>query len=180
MNPQNSQLVRDIREALYDTYTVAKNTAMPLRIVLFGDPSKSGVGSTKPEQTNLTKVGELPNPEHHDVYSVHVEFTGMLAADIIGIAKSYVLKVKVSGRELLTTPITPTEEPKTVTTIASDLIMSARFKVELPEDYKIEIQNGAPFSAELVGSTAYTTVDTNGTGAHIRVKLDGVHTVLVS
>jgi hypothetical protein len=176
VNPQNSQLVRDIREPLFDTYTIAKNTAMPLRIVLFGDTAKSGVGSTKPEQTNLTKVGELPNPEHHDVYSVIVEFLGMLAAGIIGISKSYVLKVKVSGRELLTTPITPTEEPKTVATIASDIILNARFKIDLPEDYKIEIQHGAPFSAELVGSTAYTPVDTNGQGAHIRVKLDGVHT----
>jgi hypothetical protein len=181
MDPNNSQLVRDIRESLYDTYSVAKTTAMPLRIILFGDPSNSGVGQTKPERTNLTQVGQLPNPESHNVYAVIVEFVGMLASDIIGICQSYVLQVAVNGRPMLTMPLTPTDSTgKVIATVASDIILSASARIDLPEDYKIEIQAGAPFMATLIGSTAWTTVTTNGVGAFLRVRLDGVHTVAVN
>jgi hypothetical protein len=180
MTPSGTQLVRDIREPLFDTYTIAKNTAMPLRIILFGNPSTSGVGATKPEVTNLTMVGQLPNPEHHDVYTVMVDFINMLAADVMGICQAYVLRVAVSGRNLLTLPLHVSTPFDLVNTIASDIIPFAQVKVDLPEDYKISIDNGAPFYAEFVGSTAYSTVNTNGQGAYIRVKLDGVHTVMVS
>ena len=168
-----NQLVRDIRESIFDTVIVAKNTAIGLRKVLFQTPQSSTVG---PETTNMTKAGELPNPEHHDVYRVAVVFTGMLAADIIAVCKAYVLRLVVSGKPLLTMPleITP-EQSKVIATIASDEAV-----VNLPEDYKISIDQGQPFYAELVSSTGFTTTDTNGQGLHLRVLLDGVHTVLVN
>jgi hypothetical protein len=181
MDPNNSQLVRDIREAIYDTYQCAKEITMPLRIILFGNPATSGVGATAPQLTNMTMVGQLPNPENQDIYSVIVEFIGMLASDIVGIAQAYVLQVIVSGRPLLTMPLTPTDTAdRVISTIASDVIMNASARVDFAEDYKIEIQNGAPFSVSLLSSTGYTTATTNGLGAFIRVKLDGVHTVPVN
>jgi hypothetical protein len=168
---------REVREPLFDTYTVAAATAMPLRVILFGDPSASGVGATKPEQTNLTEIGKLPFPQAHRVYGVRLAFIGMLAADIYGIAKKYVLKLNVSGTTRLTLPLVVSDAPKVIGTVASDIIDHAEVRMDLPEGYAIDLASGQPFFVELVGSVAHTTITTNGLGATIKVMLEGFHTL---
>lgn len=177
MNPNNSQLVRDIREALYDTVIVAANTAIGTRKVLFQTPQSSTVGA---DATNMTKAGELPAPERMSVYRVAVVFTYMLAADIAAVCKNYVIRVVVGGKSMLISPLVLNQEPKIVATLASDIVLSAVAEVNLPEDFKIEIDQGQPFYVELIATTGVTTVNTNGQGLHARVLLDGVHTVQVN
>lgn len=170
----------ELREKLFEVKVVAANTAIGPRVLFFGDTSTSGTGNTAPQTTNLVRVGQLPAPESMDVYSVGVDFTGMLAADIIGVCKNYVLKLFVNGARQLTMPLVPVDAAgKVVSTIASDIIPYAVAKIDLPEEFKILIDQGQPFYAELVSSTGFSTTNTNGQGAHLRVWLDGVHRVAV-
>lgn len=179
MNPTVAQqLVRDKREPIFDTYTLAKKTATPLRIILFGNSSTSGVGNVTPEQTNLTQVGQLGQGESHKVYAVRVKFIGMLAADIISFCEKFVMRIFVDGNEVMRMPLTPNpDNPRVVATIASDIIFSASCEVNLPDGYDFTIQ-GNNFYVDFVSSAGFTTTDTNGQGIYVRVELDGVHSVL--
>ncbi len=170
MNPQNAQLVDERREPLYDTYQTAPLAVLPTSIQMFVTPSGPTVGR---EITNMTAPGTngLPNPEHHDVYSVQVEFTNMNRNDVTAFCSKYAGRLVVSGFPKLTTPLS----------LRGDIVNGvndARVQFDLPEDYRIELNQGQPFYWEFVSRTGYTLTDA-ALGANIRVKLDGVHTVAI-
>lgn len=169
MNPANSQLINELREPIYDTYSAAHGAALPTRIVMFATPQGATVG---PEITSMTKAGELPNPERMEVYTVIVESFNSAKADVIGFVMNYALKITVSGKPQLTTPFTVRGDFDDFANLAYVRLL----QVELPEELKIVIEQGQPFTVELVSRTGYTLTDA-ALGLFLRVKLDGIHTV---
>lgn len=168
MNPQNVQMVDERREPLYDTYITAAQAVLPTSIQMFVTPRGPNVG---PEITNMTAPGTngLPNPEHHDVYSLIIEFTNMNRNDVVAFCTKYAGRLVLSGFPKITTPLS----------LRGDIVNGvndARVQIDLPEEYKIELNQGQPFYLEFVSRTGYTLTDA-ALGANIRVKLDGVHTV---
>jgi hypothetical protein len=164
----NAQLVDDIREPLYDVFKAAAQSALTTQIQMFVTPKGPAKGI---EETNMTKSGELPVPEEMQVYSVRVVFTDMAIADVIGFCKAYVLRLQISGHPKLTLPLR-------VEGNFSQGINDAKVQIDFPEDFKHQITAGTPFYVEFVSRTGYTLTDT-AKGAHIRVELDGIHTVKV-
>ena len=166
MTPANAQLVDDIREPLFDVFTADAQAVLPTQIQMFVTPK----GPTKgPEETNMTKSGELPAGEEMQVYSVKVQFTDMAKADMIGFAKSYVGRLQINGVPKLTLPLDVRGD-------ATNGINDANVSIDLPEEYKHQLTVGTTFYWEFISRTGYTLTDA-AKAAHIRVELDGIHTV---
>lgn len=170
MNPANAQLVKDVREPLFDTLVLAAG-AMARSISLFVNPQNGG--TIGPELTNMTKSnGELPNPERHQIYGIRVEFLGFTLADAQGVQTNYALKIALNGSPYFHGPISFCPSGSGFPGDISNGVQDCRATLQLPEDLKIDWTQGTQIQVTLVSGAGYTMV---GTG-RIRVILDGVHT----
>ena len=167
--------VRAVREALVETYILGANTDVPKKIVLFGDQQNSGQATAYPERTNLSQATTLPHPESLELYRIKVNFVGMLAKDVISFCQKYVMRLYVSGTRRGTFYLTPSDQPRVIATIATDVLTHSTVTIDLPEEFKIDIVSGKPFRVEFESSVGFTTVNSSGLGIFMRVELDGVH-----
>jgi len=170
MNPANSQLVKDVREPMFDTLTLAAG-AMAKSISMFVQAQN---GSTiGPEITNMTKTnGELPNPERMQIYSVRVELISFSKADALGLITNYAIKVALNGSPYMHAPLTFCPQGGGIVGDEFNGIADCRATLQFPEDFKIDWTQGTQIQVTLVSGAGYTMV---GTGV-IRVWLDGIHT----
>jgi len=175
--------VKTLREALYDTYSVAaasSPTALPTKIQFF----VTGKSSTKGVQlTNMNGDGYLPSPERMSVYNLpRLSFVGMIQADVEAIIKGYVARLVVNGAVLFTGPIELCASGGGSNTLNGQNTIQA--VVPLPEDLRIDIESMEKFELQLITEGTAPTptasgASTPGTGIFIHAMLDGVHTLPV-
>jgi hypothetical protein len=170
VNLQNTQLVKDVREPIFDTLTLAAG-AMAKSIPMFVQAQN---GSTiGPEITNMTKPnGELPNPERHQIYSIRIELIGFSKADAIGLIQNYAVKVALNGSPYLHAPITFCPQGGGIVGDEFNGIADPRATLQFEEKLKIDWTQGTQLQFNFVSGAGYTQV----AGGVVRVWLDGVHT----
>ena len=170
MTSQTTQLVKDVREPIFDTYSYTA-VAQAKTITMFVNPQN---GSTiGPELTNMTKSnGELPNPERHQIYSVRVEFINCSKADAIGFCQNYAIKIALNGSPYMHAPLTFCPQGGGVVGDEFNGIADPRATLQLPEDLKIDWTQGTQVQVQLVSLAGFTPASTGA----IRVWLDGIHT----
>jgi hypothetical protein len=162
---------RELRSPIYDVVSFAKQVAVG-PVVSFFTHTRNGSG---PQVTNLEKANELTAGERMVVYSIRLLVKGAAAADAAALRKAFAVRLKVAGKEVF---ISPTEKCPYGGVGISDAgsEMNAQvFKIE-SDDLAIVIPQGVTFSADLVGSAAYTLTDANK-GVDFVLELDGIHTV---
>jgi hypothetical protein len=171
MNPANAQLVKDVREPIFDTLTLAAG-AMAKSIPMFVQAQN---GTTiGPEITNMTMPnGQLPNPQRHQIYSVRIELIGFSKADAIGLIQNYAVKVALNGSPYLHAPITFCPQGGGIVGDEFNGIADPRATLQLPEDFKIDWTQGTQLTFQLVSGAGYMQV----AGGVVRVWLDGIHTI---
>jgi len=169
---------------LYDTYTLAVETAVPTHIIMFADPISPTKG---PELTNMKKSHELPTPEKITVMAMRMVTLGMDEVDLISLMKQYTAQLIVSGKVLLDAPIEfwpggagivgVVAGPTTGVAIEEwgNGVSDPRAIASILPDLRIKIEPGETFSVELFGTTFSTAAATaGGTGVFLRCYLDGI------
>lgn len=167
--------VNAVREPLFDTYTAAKSAVLPTRILFFTAPTDATKG---PQLTNMTRSGELPAPESMLITGIGISFFATAQADLLAILQSYVFRLVVNGKPQITAPIEFLPGGVGVNTLIQNGYPQTGARLQLGDQFNIQITPGAPFYAELISSTGYTLTD--GTlGLVMRVYLDGIHSLPV-
>lgn len=167
---------------LYDTLTIAANTATPTQQYMFTEPISATKGRSK---TNLTQAGRLEAPKSFLIKAVRVVLgPTMLLADASNLLQNYILRLIVGDKDyqcagldffpagggLVSAVGYDGAASATEKTYVSNGIQDPRAINAL--DHPITISQGENFRVELEGTT-FTTVST-GPGVWLRVYLDGV------
>lgn len=167
---------------LYDTYTLAVNTATPAEITWFADVVNTN--NKLIQDTNMQMASQIPQPEEMTVQAIRVVCIGMLNADIKALFKNYRFQFLVNsvvfaegGAEFFPGGAGVAKYPAGTGAETEDVnlngIADPRAINLLQPGYEIPLKAGMVFNVVAKGST-FNTTNTAGFGLKIRVYLDGV------
>jgi hypothetical protein len=190
-NPIVSNTLELINQPMYDSYSVAANTAV-VKTVLFQSPI--GQSSKTLAQTNMTKAGQLEFPQKLEIHRIGVWISNNTTpTDLFNLLQNLSFTFTVGKKPMLEVPlgflpaacgaqVTAAAFNTTTAGTSAPVFATSNGSVDsragFTLDYPVVIDSGEGFSVTINPETAYTTqastTNPAGVGYTLYVTLDGI------
>jgi len=191
-NPVVQGVLETIDQPIYDSFSIAANTAFP-KTVLF--QNQIGSGGKTLAQTNMVQSGQLPNPQKLELHTIGVWIANNTTlTDLINILTNVSFTLTVNTKPYLQVPplFLPagcgavlnaiagigSSLPATsavgfstgngITDMRAVFSLSCPFMIETGESFNVTLNPETPFN------TQANSTNPPGVGTTIYVKLDGI------